>query len=332
MKIKMYILFSFIYISIIGILVYFENPLHYKMIVFDNKIDLPIAIWFIAPLIILWILTILHLVFFNILNWMKVKSQNAERGKTETLIFNLILEKKSKIIFSHQEFSDIQNTFNESSIKNINILSIENEEIKNAISLRADIESGIYRKDINKFNLDGDNALVKHNLLNKIEFNRNFASEIIKKYKEYNQDVIKKAFLFLVEKKEVELLKPIFDNIHIDKDMALALLGASQESNVAISECVFLSKKASLNSDDFLALLDSLTEESSPEQMLEFFEELSSSLEEAIDSYIYLLLTLELQEKAKELLENASDKYMRKFQLYLEIKKDGINCDISDFI
>lgn len=335
MRIKQYTFFAILYIFLSGILFYLEYPNHYTVSISHYSVMLPVAIWMVVPIIIFFIFSWIHLTFFTVCSYLRSSTHNGERKKTLNTIRNLILNEKSNIPFANHEFSIIQKAINQASISNIskfNIENTENKDIQNAISLRRDIEDGKYRKDISSFNLDKENPLNIKNDINKITFERSFAKTVLKKYENYHNDIIKIAFIELLNRDEEKEIKSLFDKISIDKEMAFAIFKKREVLNINSEDTLFLSKKALFDADDFLSLADSYIKTYSPDDIINIFETLSESSTEAIDAYIYVLLELELIPQAKELIDNNKSKYTDKFKLYVDIKEHDVNCDISSFI
>ena len=64
MKIKSFIFASIIYIAFIGGFAFFLDLGDYTLSIESFSLTLPIAIWFVAPLLIFFILALLHLSFY----------------------------------------------------------------------------------------------------------------------------------------------------------------------------------------------------------------------------------------------------------------------------
>ncbi len=332
MRLKTYTILSLIYISLIGILFYLENSNYYTLKVYHYELALPISAWLIAPTALLFVISLLHMMFFSACSYIdRYKSKN-EKKRTISLLKNLILNKKSKIPFSSHEFYLIQKFINQSKLINIPNVDTDEEQIHEPISLIKDINDGIFRKDIDKFDLDKDNELKIKNYSNRIKSERGFASTILKKIEDYDKSTTKEAILNIIQNEEEKTLKELFDKIEIDKDVAFAILDKKDKLNISLKDTIFVLRKASFNADDFIKISKKWIDDYSPDKILDLFEEISSEIDESVDSYIYVLLELELIDKAKELIESAESKYTKQFKLYLEIKKHEISCDISDFI
>ena len=331
MKLKQYTILSIIYIALIGIFFYLENSSYYTFKAYGYELALPISVWFIMPTAVLFIISLLHMMFFSACSYIARYKGKNEKKRTLSLLKNLILNKKSQIPFSSHEFYLIQKFINQSKLINIPNVDTDEEDIQKAISLAQDINDGMFRDDIDKFRLDKDNKLNIKNYLNRIKSERRFAFTVLKKYENYNKKIIKEAFLNIVQNEEEKEIKEVFDKIEIDKDMAFALLEKKVKLNISLKDTIFILKKSSFNSDDFIKIAKKWIEVYSPDKILDLFEELSSEIDESLDAYIYVLLELELIDKAKEFIDSAESKYSKLFNLYLDIKKHEISCDISDF-
>lgn len=332
MKLKQYAILSLIYIALVGIFFYLENSSYYTLKVFDYELNLPISLWFIMPTALLFVISLLHMMFFSACSYIaKYKGKN-EKKRTLSLLKNLILNKKSKIPFSSHEFYLIQKFINQSRLINIPNVDTDEEGIQKSISLVQDINDGMFRSDTDKFGLEKDNKLNIKNYSNRIKSERGFASVVLTKYENYNQETIKEAFLSVVQNEEEKVIKETLDKIEIDKNMAFALLERKIKLNISLKDTIFILRKSSFNSDDFIKIAKKWIEDYSPDKILDLFESISSEIDDSVDAYIYVLLELELLDKAKEFIESSDSKYSKQFKLYLKIKEHEISCDISEFI
>ena len=333
MKLKQYIFLSFIYISLVSLFFYLENSSYYTLTGYGYDIALPISIWLVIPTAVLFIISLLHMMFFSACSYIdRYKSKN-EKKRTLSLVKSLILNKKSKIPFTSHEFYLMQKFTNQSKLINIPNIDTDDEDIKKAILLVQDVNDGVFRKDIDKFGLDKTNELHIQNYSNRIKSERGFAITVLKNPEDYHAKIVKESVLSMAQNEEDKCLKDIFDKIDIDKDIAFAILEKQIALHISLKDTIFILRKSSFNVDDFIKIAKNWIESYSPDEIIDLFEELSSKIDESVDAYIYILLELELIDKAKELIDSfENSKYNRQYNLYLEIKKHEISCDISDFI
>ena len=89
--------------------------------------------------------------------------------------------------------------------------------------------------------------------------------------------------------------------------------------------------KSNFNRDDFINLANIL-KSFEPDILISIFEALSGRFEEAEEAYIYILLQLEMIDKAKEILDLSSEKEFLKLKAYLSLKEAGEHFQIELFI
>lgn len=332
MQLRQYTLLSIIYIFLVSTLFYLENSSYYTLNVLEYKLTLPVSAWLVAPTALLFVISLLHMTFFSACSYFSNYKSKNEKKRTISLLKNLILNKKSKIPFASHEFYLIQKFINQSKLINIPNVDTDEESIQEPISLVKDINDGIYRKDIDKFGLDKDNELKIKNYSNKLKSERGFASTVLKRHEDYSKKIMKEAILNIIQNENIKECKEIFDKTEIDKDMAFAILEKKDKLEVSTKDTIFILRKSSFDTDDLIQIAKKWIEIYSPDIILELFEEISSEIDDSIDAYIYVLLELELLDKAKELIDSSDSKYTKQFKLYFEIKKHEISCDISDFI
>ena len=104
MKIKSFIFASIIYIAFIGGFAFFLDLGDYTLSIESFSLTLPIAIWFVAPLLIFFILALLHLSFYSLFNAFRFRHFFKDADKFEDFANDLKLKKKSQISINSMKF------------------------------------------------------------------------------------------------------------------------------------------------------------------------------------------------------------------------------------
>jgi hypothetical protein len=69
-----------------------------------------------------------------------------------------------------------------------------------------------------------------------------------------------------------------------------------------------------------------------PENLIATFEALSNRFEKAEEAYIYVLLDLELIDRAKDILELSNENEFLKLKAYITLKESGEHYNVDLFI
>jgi hypothetical protein len=241
-------------------------------------------------------------------NKLEVKFKNEDIKKLAILFEN------SKIVLNNTDFdTGIEKIdkviFNHRSIKNGDVVKLQN------------------------FSLDKDNEYLLATNLNRVKSEIKFAKEVIKNSSEYANEVIKEACntiystnnkkdIMLIVDSDVLSKEILFDILKIDKDIF----------NFKEEELFALLKKLKLNTKEYIELAQKLKDRYTPDTLINIFEKLSNKDENAMESYLYVLLIFEMVDKVKDILETSEDEDLLIFKAYLSLKDNKKDYDLDKFL
>jgi len=302
---KKYTVFSIILIALITLLVYIENNSFTTFNLFGINLTLPNAVW-IA--VFLGIFFLFSLIFFGILNIKEYFYKKNIQKDIDILITNI----KNRILYKDLLKKEVKilkycNNF----VNNIKGLQIEPKKCEKFEFLE-DIEKLMNGEviEISKYKLNENNPWFIQNIKNRLNKDKNFAKEVLKKYK--NEELKKLAFNIYAKTANIsEILKYDYE---IDVDIIKAHL---KDSNVKL-----LLKKAKLTPKEEIEIAKSIHQTLDPDREFEIIEPLKWGS-------AYLALKYEHIEKAKELIEENELKF---FEFFLKLREAGIKADIDEYI
>lgn len=335
MYIKRYTIASIVLIALIGWYVYAYVTSATMNVDFFGVVlpTLPIAIWVIVPLIILYVASVLHMSFYALLGSLRLRKYDKDYEKLLDAITEAYLLKKER---NHQ-FKTPRYKLLGSIIDNANLFSTQtagintdNEKLDSVLRVIEGIRNGNV-EDIKKFSLKPTNALVIQNDRNRYKKGDISAEDMLKSATNYDDDLIKEVYLDFVSDatlNAIELYKRflikesffvILARVHTDLDA----LDISNEQLIA------LIKDAKLDTKDLIQTSKILSTGMPPEERIKLFEVLSENREDAIESYLYTLFDLEMNTPAYEFLDNTQvDEYLN-FKAYRALKESGKNFNIN---
>ena len=191
MKFKYYIGALFVFIVLLGLYVYSLSGANYTFAIpfSTQEITLPVAIWFILPVVLFFIVVIFLEISGSYRMWRKrTKYKNDYRILLEQLERQLLGKDstaKQPVMNRYKSLSILLNnlTFD---IKDGVTLKSGEARMDELISLLGDIKRGEY-VNLKKFNPDEKSAFVRQNTLNHIKHDEKFATEKVKKEKKRKQ-------------------------------------------------------------------------------------------------------------------------------------------------
>ena len=332
MNLKSYTFFSFLYVCIVAIIVMFNISGEYTMSFLGLTQTLPTAVWIVFPLIILYVATLAHFLFYGLVNYLKINSYKNDYEMLIDQISNKLMgiDEDGKE-YKNPEFKTLGDFVSQSNIKpksrfKLNITKLD----KTAETIHA-IEEGQF-VDLSKFRLAKENPILQHNAENRLQHDVKYAEEILKSCDKQSALCMKafEAFVDFADLKQIRKIEVTPNKVVAQKIIARFSGDEKYElDNEYVKEICNLVK---FNKDDYLSLAKTLMRKVDPDEILELFYHLSKENLEAMGAYIYICLELEMTEKAKELLDLCSDDELLNFRAFVALKSSGINVRLSSFL
>ncbi|MEA1892003.1 MAG: hypothetical protein U9N33_04750 [Campylobacterota bacterium] len=338
MYIKRYTVASFILIALVGWYVYAYITHETMSIDFFGLAlpSLPTAAWVIVPLVVFYIVTVMHMAFYALLGSLRLRKYDKDYEKLIDAISDAYL---SKIDRNHQfktpRYKLLGSIMDNTTLFPTKTLGVntQNEKLDAILRLIDKIKSGEV-VDLKKYALKPENVLVIQNNRNRYKNDELSATVVLGDFKNYDSnfvnevyaDFVKKATLNLIEEHKSFLTKEALFSI-------ISRVNASENTlEISNAEIVSFIDILDLNTQELIEISDILSVNMIPEQRMKLFETLSDKREDAIEAYLYTLFDLEMLSPARDFLYNTQDDEYQNFKAYLELKESGKNYNIKLFV
>lgn len=334
MGLRKFAVFGLILLIGMGIVIYSFIGETYSLPLAGITVNLPIAVWVILPAFILYIFTILHMMFYGAVGFAKMRKIRKDSDKFLENCKNALLgrmvdgEYKTDIFKLPGAILPLLNI----DPKRYADHRVYDDGIQDILDIKRKVYEGEV-VDLSPFSLRDDNALVLKNQENKLNADKSYADTILKKC-EY-KPLCQKAHLALasyasmdeIKKHDVEPTRELFDTL-VDRINA-------KENPIDIPDDVMVNyiKKLDFSSDDFIELARKLKTKINPDRLMLLFERLAHEFpHEAGDGYLYVMFELQMVDHARDFLENSAEGEYAKFKYMLFLKDSGKNFDTELFI
>lgn len=326
MGFKKYIVLSIIFIALVYGYLFSLELGDYRVTFFEISVNLPIAVWVIVPLVLLFVMTVLHILFYGFINIFKQRAINKDYSTMIEKLKSELLGKSHTKKFKTKVFKDLSNILSQFSlnVKDKTFTSAD-EELNKIVANIQDVEKGQYVSE-KSFKVNKTSSLASLNLLNKINEQVDFALDVVKKSENYPQEVSKHAFEKVLDEKSMTTVKKVYKNIKLDKYLAKKLFekdASNNEFGFSIDEISKIVKELNYDREDYLTLAKIYEGVLEPDQNISLFEELSNESEKATPAYLHVLFEFEMIDKAKEILATSTDEEFKSFKALLDLKDLG---------
>ena len=333
MGFKNYFTASIILMALVAGFVYSLNLGSYTLLV-DTKIqnyifeqNLPIYIWIVLPVFILFILTVLHMSFYGSKGYFAKKALSCDINTINDYIQKRLLNEKSNKKLKTKEFKQLGVILNQLDIDIKNDeFNCEDDSINNIVNKVKDIKKDNYVVT-KSLKLDANNPIEIQNLKNRIKKDDNFALEVLKNGSKYDDDIIKLAYDLVLQNKSIDRIKNVVENLNMTNDMVAALLlkdsKLSAEQRYTNTQILQLIQDNKLSNQDLIQIAINYKKTMQPEQLIKLFEEIAANDESLTESYLYVLFQYEMLTQIKEILDNSQKNEYTVFKALIDLKDAG---------
>jgi hypothetical protein len=340
MYIKRYTIAAFIWIALVGWYVYaYVSHDSMSIDIFGVHMPiLPLAVWVIAPLVVLYLASVFHMAFYSMLGSFRLRGYEKDFEKIIDAIIEAYLGKKIRsYTFKTERYRLLGRLLEQSTIIPHPELvgSTGNEKIDKVLRIIDDIKRG-HVVDLKPYNLLPDNPLMIQNEKNRFKKGDISAADILGNCTKYAEEFckyiyteyVKTASLQNILKYKAFLTKESFHEITARINSDLHTLTISND------ELLELIKKLDMTKEDYIELSKTLSKAGMiPEQRMKLFEILSNeNHEDVMDAYLFTLFDLEMIGLADEILQNAHPDEFENFRAYRALKECGKNFSIYLFV
>ena len=327
MGLKKYILGSVVLILIIAGYTFSIEAGDYRVQIMEYVLILPIAVWIVLPMLVLFVITILHILFYGLKNYFSIKAISKDSDALVSLVNKKLLKESSKLSFQNKNFKDISDVLNQLDIDVTNSdFNSSNKDINKTIDQLFSIKSGKYISS-KELKLDNNNPIMIQNILNRISQDEEFALDAVKKNSIYNPEIIKAAFLKVLETKSFTTVKKLIDEVSLDEEMTIALLkkdGEQLDQFTMTNDIILkLIKKVNLTNAQLINISKNYKLLMSPDQIIKLYEDICVDKEEYTTAYLYVLAEYEMVDKMRDILDNSSAHDFIPFKALVDLKDAG---------
>lgn len=337
MQLKRYTIASFIFMAAVGAFVHLA--ITKEMIAFDfmgiQFPNLPIAVWVVVPVALLYFASILHMMFYALVENFKLRRLDRDNEKMVDALRDALLGVAERNnVYKSEAYKLLGKVIDNSVLLPYeNLRAVGNDTIDDALELMRNVKDK-KRVDIKKFHLHNSSSIVIQDNLNRLERGELDAENILSRKESYGDVVSAKAFEAYVKRASVPAILK-FKN-YFTKSSLLDFVSRinSDENGIQISneELITLLRELQLEIADYIDLSVAMSKNMLPDQRIRLFETISEHCEDAMEGYLYTLYDLQMNDTANEILNNTANNDYLIFKAYRDLKKVNRNYDIAIFL
>ncbi|WP_457607731.1 hypothetical protein [Nitratifractor sp.] len=336
MRLGTYIVSGLVLMLIVGGAAYLITPASYSLSVLGINIHLPIAVWVLLPMALLYLVTILHMAYHGTRDYLRKRKLLQDTEELKDALYWSLLKEPKEHRYSTPQMREGASLLNVSRLEVTGSIHGLSEKLSKTLEWVREIEGGTYvdlkAKKIERF-LSRENPLLIRNQLNRLEQEKGFAEEVLQSKEFYDEAVARKALEILVTREDLYKLKKYIP--FLSKEQLFTILDrvdAGEEIGFSQEMLEAFIAPFKLDCRDFMRIARTTHKQFTPDQNLALFKRLAKEQEKAQNAYLYLLFEYEMLDNARQFLEEHDEQEFKSFRAFFILKRGKYHYKIDDLI
>jgi len=334
MRVGLYIFAALVLIMIVGGLAYSVNPEYYRVEMVN--ISLPIAAWIVLPMLLLFLFTIAHMLFYGIKNYFLLKRWHKDTDTLEDALYWSLVNEPKEQSYTIDEVRSAAVLLGKASIDVSDDVEGLTPRLARVVNIIRKIKSGQYidlkEEKMSKVFKPGNPILIQ-NRLNCLESDDEFVEGVMKATSEYSEVVQKEALYIFAQK--VDFIKARKYAKVYDVPNFLAMLermAPHDKLGLTIEILAEFVEALEFKCEDYIKVALITKKYFKPEENLNLFRDYQKEDEKAQNAYLYLLFEYELIEQASNYLDEQEADEFVKFRALNTLKKEHNKYKLEDIM
>jgi len=336
MKVGIYIFASLALIAIIGALAYTVNPNHYVVEMMGINFNFPIALWFILPMMLLFLFTLAHMFFYGLKNYFLLKRWHKDTGTLEDALYWSLVNEPKEQKYSIDEVGASAVLLGKASIDLSDNVEGLSPRLSRVVNMIQKIKNGEYvdlkENKMSKIFNPGNPILIQ-NRLNCLESDDKFVEGVMRSSSDYSEIVQKEALQTFARKTDFAKARK-YTKVFDVKNFLVLLNRVTQQDKLELNTEILSEfvQVLDLQCEDFIQIAMVTKKYFKPEENLILFRAYQSKNDRAQNAYLYLLFEYELLEQISVYLDEHDENDFMKFRALYMLKKEHSKFKLEDLI
>ena len=329
MRLALYIFATLALMGTVSAFTYSITPEYYAIELLGINFNFPIAAWVVAPMVLLFIFTLIHMFVYGLKNYFILKKWQKDTSTLEDALYWSLVNEPKEQKYSIDALGGSAVLLGKASLQVSDNVEGLTPRLARVVNIIHKIKSGEYvdfkeEKMAKVFN--AGNPILIQNRLNRLKSDEKFIEEVLKSASSYSPQVQAEALRVFASK--VDFIKArkyakVFDIesffIMLDRVTAEDMLELTPE---ILTEFVHALE---MKCQDFIKIASITKKYFNPEENLTLFRTYQIENAKAQNAYLYLLFEYELLEQVGLYLQEHEDDDFIKFRALYTLKQEHDN-------
>ena len=336
MRLGLYIFAALTLSVIIGAFAYTINPNNYVVEIMGINFNFPVAVWLILPMLLLLAFTIVHMLFYSLKSYFKLKKWQRDAATLDDALYWSLVNEPKEQKYAIAEIASSAALLGKSSLNVLDNVEGLSPRLAKVLNIINKIKNGEFidlkeHKMAKVFN-EG-NPLLIQNRLNRLESDEKFVEEVMKSSSSYS-DMVRGQALEIFARKETFFKARKYAKVFNVKNFMVMLERVNHEEEMGLTSEILNDFVSTLKlaCSDFVKIADVTKKQFTPDENLALFKQYQTDNPKAQNAYLYLLFEYELLDAVAAYLEEHEESEFVKFRALYELKKEHKNYKLEDLI
>jgi hypothetical protein len=329
MRVALYIFATLALMGIVAAFTYTINPDYYAVELMGINFNFPMAAWLVAPMVLLFIFTLIHMFFYGLKNYFILKKWQKDTSTLEDALYWSLVNEPKEQKYGIDTVGSSAVLLGKSSLSVTDNVEGLSPRLSRVVNLIQKIKNGEYvdfkeEKMAKVFN--AGNPILIQNRLNRLENDEKFIEDVMKSTSEYSPAVqaeALRAFANKVDFVKARKYAKVFDT----ESFFVILNRVTAEDNLELSPEILTDfvEALDIGCQDFINIASVTKKYFNPEENLTLFRTYQLNNPKAQNAYLYLLFEYELLEQVALYLQEQEESEFIKFRAWYTLKQEHNN-------
>jgi len=336
MRLGLYIFTSLVLIGVVGGLTYMVNSNFFLIEIMGINFNFPIALWFILPMILLLVVTLLHMFYYGLKNYFLLKKWRKDASTLEDAVYWSLVHEPKEQKYSIDEVGSSATLLSKASISLHDTVEGLSPRLSRVVNIIQKIKNGEY-VDLKELKMtkvfNPGNPILVQNRLNCLEADDKFVESVMRSNSDYSQVVQKEALETFARKADfIEARK--YSNIFDVENFLVMLNRITHDDKLGLTTEILTEfiNVLELKCEDYITIATISKKCFKPDENLLLFKSYQDKNEKVQNAYLYLLFEYELLEQVARYLEEYDEKDFVKFRALYTLKQEHSKFKLEDII
>ncbi|PHS30886.1 MAG: hypothetical protein COA92_09005 [Sulfurovum sp.] len=336
MRLGLYTFAILAVIAIIGAFTYTINPNNFIIEIMGINFNFPVAVWIVLPMLLLFLFTIGHMLFYGLKNYFKLKKWQRDADTLEDALYWSLVNEPKEQKYVMNEIKGSAMLLSKASLDVSDNVEGLSPRLAKVVNIIQKIKNGEYidLKEIKMAKVfNAGNPILIQNRLNCLESDEKFVEDVMKATSSYSEIVQKQALEIFARKSNFETARK-YRKVFDVENFLMMLNRVNTEDEMGLTKEILndFVDALKLSCVDFIKVAQVTKKYFEPDENIGLFTTYQNSNDKAQSAYLYLLFEYELLDQVAAYLEEQEEDEFMKFRALYQLKRSNSKCKLEDII